>query len=393
MKFNSIPEALADLRRGRPIVVVDDKNRENEGDVVFAAGKSTPAKINFLAKHARGLICVAVSADRIEKLRLAPMTDQNRSRHETAFTVSVEAREGTTTGISAADRSTTARALADETLGPDAFVSPGHVFPIQARRGGVLVRAGHTEAAVDLMRMADLGCAGVICEIMNEDGSMARLPDSMRFAKTHGLKIISVEDLIHYRRASEKLVRAAGVFRLPTPHGEFRAHVYEDLIHGRKHLALVRGEISPSKAVPVRVHSECLLGDVFGSERCDCGKLMHQGLRTIGREGGVFLYMRQVHPEEDFGRKLEGYAAEDAQTRVRGGRLRFHHGASMDARTYGIGAQILFELGVRRLNLLTNHPKRIQGLEGYGLRIARQSPFPGRVSRSSEKAAGKKEKA
>jgi 3,4-dihydroxy 2-butanone 4-phosphate synthase/GTP cyclohydrolase II len=336
---------------------------------------------------------VALSADRVEALRLRPMTDQNRSQHETAFTVSVEAREGTTTGISAADRSLTARALADETLGPRAFVSPGHMFPIAARRGGVLVRAGHTEAAVDLVRMANLGCAGVICEIMNDDGSMARLPDSMRFAKTHRLKIISVEDLIHYRRASEKLVSAAGTFLLPTPYGPFRVYVYEDLIHGRKHLALVRSDLSPSKAVSVRVHSECLLGDVFGSERCDCGKLLHQGLRTIGREGGVFLYMRQVHPEEDFGRKLEGYAAEDTQTRVRAGRLRFHHGASMDARTYGIGAQILFELGVRRLNLLTNHPKRIQGLEGYGLRIARQIPFPGRVPRSSKKTAGKKESA
>ncbi len=375
MRFNSIPEALADLRRGRSIVVVDDKNRENEGDVIFAASKSTPAKINFLAKHARGLVCVALSGDRVDQLRLPPMTGQNQSRHETAFTVSVEAREGTTTGISAADRSITAQLLADESKGPSAFVSPGHVFPIQARRGGVLVRAGHTEAAVDLVRMADLGCAGVICEIMNEDGSMARLPDCMRFAKTHKLKIISVEDLIQYRRASEKLVRAAGTFKMPTSHGEFTAHVYEDLIHGRRHLALVKGPIAASKTMPVRVHSECLLGDVFGSGRCDCGDLLHQGLRVIGREGGVFLYMRQVQPEEDFQRKLQGYAAEDSQTRIRPGRARFHHGASMDARTYGIGAQILFELGVRKLNLLTNHPKRIQGLEGYGLHIARQTPF------------------
>jgi len=383
MKFDSIPEALADLRRGRSIVVVDDESRENEGDVVFAASKSTPAKINFLAKHARGLICVALSSDRVEQLRLQPMTGKNQSRHETAFTVSVEAREGTTTGISAADRSLTAQALANEKLGSEAFVSPGHTFPIQARRGGVLVRAGHTEAAVDLVRMADLGCAGVICEIMNEDGSMARLPDCRRFAKTHGLKIISVESLIQYRRASEKLVRAAGAFKLPTSHGEFSAHVYEDLIHGRRHLALVKGGISAAKTMPVRVHSECLLGDVFGSGRCDCGDLLHQGLRTIGREGGVFLYMRQVQPEEDFQRKLEGYASEDTQVRARPGKARFHHGASMDARTYGIGAQILFELGVRKLNLLTNHPKRIQGLEGYGLRIARQTPFP----------AAKKEKA
>lgn len=394
MELDSIPEALADLRRGRPIVVVDDKNRENEGDVIFAASKSTPAKINFLAKYARGLICVALSADRVDHLRFPPMTGQNRSRHETAFTISVEAREGTTTGISAADRSITARALADEKLGPEAFLSPGHVFPIKARRGGVLVRAGHTEAAVDLASMAGLGCAGVICEIMNEDGSMARLPDCMRFARTHGLKIISIENLIQHRRASEKLVSGSGTFRLPTPYGEFEAHVYEDLIHGRKHLALVRGGISPARTLLVRVHSECLLGDVFGPGRCDCGELLHQGLRVIAREGGVFLYMRQVHPEEDFGRKLEGYVADDAQARVRSrARLRLHHGASMDARTYGIGAQILFDLGVRRLNLLTNHPKRIQGFDGYGLHIVQQTPFPVRVRRAAEITKQKKEKA
>lgn len=375
MKFHNIPEALADLKRGRAIVVVDDKSRENEGDVVFAASKSTPAKINFLVKHARGLVCVALSAARVEELELPPMTDQNRSRFDTAFTISVEAREGTTTGISAADRNLTARLLADETAGPGAFISPGHVFPIKARRGGVLVRAGHTEAAVDLVQLAGLGCAGVICEIMKEDGSMARLPDCARFAKRHGLKIISVEDLIHYRHLREKQVRAAGVFRLPTAHGEFEAHAFEDLVHGRIHLALVRGTVSPSRAVRVRVHSECALGDVFGSRRCDCGELLQQGLRAIAREGGVFLYMRQTHSEEAFGRTLEKYAVEDAEERPHGARSRSHHGASMDARTYGIGAQILFELGIRRLSLLTNYPKRIQGLEGYGLEIARQAPL------------------
>jgi 3,4-dihydroxy 2-butanone 4-phosphate synthase / GTP cyclohydrolase II len=326
---------------------------------------------------------VALSADRVDSLGLRPMTDQNRSRHETAFTVSVEAREGTSTGISAADRSLTARALADETLGADAFVSPGHTFPIKARRGGVLVRAGHTEAAVDLVQMAGQGCAGVICEIMKPDGSMARLPDCARFAKRHGLKIIAVADLIHHRHLREKQVRPAGTFRLPTVHGDFTAHAFEDLVHGRMHLALVRGEISAARAVPVRVHSEFLLGDVFGSVR-EGGDLLQQGLRIIAREGGVFLYMRQIHSEEVLGRTLEKYAAQDAQfaqnadaTRRAGpGRAGPEVGASMDARTYGIGAQILFELGVRRLNLLTNHPKRIQGLEGYGLRIVRQSPFP-----------------
>lgn len=388
MDFHSVPEAIAELKKGRPIVVVDDKNRENEGDVVFAASKSTPAKINFLAKHARGLICVALSAERTEKLRLRPMTEQNGSRHETAFTISVEAREGTTTGISAADRSLTAKLLADESAGPGAFISPGHTFPIRARQGGVLVRAGHTEAAVDLVQMAGLGCAGVICEIMNEDGSMARLPDCRAFAKRHGLKIISVADLIHHRHTREKQVRAAGVFNLPTIHGDFTVHAFEDLIHGKLHLALVRGDISSSRIVPVRVHSEFLLGDVFGAKRGNAGDLLQQGLRIIAREGGVFLYMRQIHSEEVLGRTLEKYAAEDAR-RVRS-KPRQAESASMDARTYGIGAQILFELGIRRLNLLTNHPKRIQGLEGYGLRIVRQMPFPGAGAARPQKKAREK---
>jgi 3,4-dihydroxy 2-butanone 4-phosphate synthase/GTP cyclohydrolase II len=403
MEFHSIPEAIAEIKKGRPIVVVDDKNRENEGDVVFAASRSTPAKINFLAKHARGLVCVAITAERADQLRLRPMAEQNGSRHETAFTISVEAREGTTTGISAADRSVTARLLADESAGPGAFISPGHTFPIRARQGGVLVRAGHTEAAVDLVQMAGLGCAGVICEIMNEDGSMARLPDCRKFAKKHGLKIISVADLIHHRHTREKQVRAAGVFNLPTAHGDFVAHAFEDLIHGKLHLALVRGDIDASRVVPVRVHSEFLLGDVFGSKRGGSGDLLQQGLRVIAREGGVFLYMRQIHSEDVLGRVLEQCSAEDAggeagtRPRPAKGKARPAQSASMDARTYGIGAQILFELGVRRLNLLTNHPKRIQGLEGYGLRIVRQSPFPGagasRPQKVPPKARRKEKKA
>ncbi len=417
MRFHSIAEAVADLKKGRAIVVVDDKSRENEGDVVFAASRSTPAKINFLAQHARGLICVALSADRVESLNLRPMTDQNGSRHETAFTISVEAREGTTTGISAADRSLTSRALADESLDAHAFVSPGHTFPIKARRGGVLVRAGHTEAAVDLVAMAGQGCAGVICEIMNRDGTMARLPDCARFAKRHGLKIISVADLIHDRHVREKQVRAAGVFNLPTVHGDFVAHAFEDLVHGRMHLALVRGQIDPARATPVRVHSEFLLGDVFGSLRKNHGKSgkpeksekaldpLREGLRAIARDGGVFLYMRQIHSEEVLERTLQQFVAEDASPTLRGraGAQRARpapaptplptEGASMDARTYGIGAQILFELGVRRLNLLTNNPKRIQGLEGYGLHIVRQTPLQGATpERKTERKSGIKEK-
>ena len=379
MEFNTIPEAIADIRKGKPIVVVDDKDRENEGDVVFAAAKSTPAKINFLAKHARGLICVALAAERAEELRLTPMADKNLSRHDTAFTISVEVREGTTTGISAADRSLTARALADAASTHEDFISPGHTFPIKARKGGVLVRAGHTEAAVDLVGLAGLGSAGVICEIMNEDGTMARLRDNLRFARKHRLKIISVQDLIEYRRTREKLVRQVSAPDLPTRHGHFKAYVYEDVIDGRRHLALVRGDIDPARPVNVRVHSQCILGEALGSVRCDCGRLLGLGMEYVAKHGGVFLYMRQTDPEDDLARKLDAYEREDGtrdgRNRRRDGRSISHHGSQMDNRTYGIGAQILSDLGVRNLHLLTNHPKRIQGLEGYGLRITRQSPF------------------
>jgi 3,4-dihydroxy 2-butanone 4-phosphate synthase/GTP cyclohydrolase II len=382
MEFNTIPEAIADIRQGKLIVVVDDKDRENEGDVVFAAAKSTPAKINFLAKHARGLICVALAAERAEELRLTPMADKNLSRHDTAFTISVEVREGTTTGISAADRSLTARALADASSTHEDFISPGHTFPIKARKGGVLVRAGHTEAAVDLVGLAGLGSAGVICEIMNEDGTMARLKDNLRFARKHRLKIISVQDLIEYRRTREKLVRQVSAPDLPTRHGHFKAYVYEDVIDGRRHLALVRGDIDPARPVNVRVHSQCILGEALGSVRCDCGRLLNLGMEYVAKHGGVFLYMRQMDPEADLARKLDAYEREDGGRDGRNGRQRrkdgraiSHHGSQMDNRTYGIGAQILSDLGVRSLHLLTNHPKRIQGLEGYGLRIVRQSPF------------------
>ncbi len=380
MEFNTIPEAVADIKKGRLVVVVDDRDRENEGDVVFAASKSTAAKINFLAKHARGLICVALSAERVETLRLPPMAETNLSRHETAFTVSVEVREGTTTGISAADRSATSRALGDASFGHEDFIRPGHVFPLKARRGGVLVRAGHTEAAVDLVEMAGLGSAGVICEIMNENGTMARLKDSVKFAKKHRLKIISVEDLIGYRRIQEKLIRRVASPHFPIPSASFRAFLYEDVIHGRKHLALVKGEVASKHTINVRVHSECLIGDVFESLQCNCGSLKQLGLDYISKHGGIFLYMRQVDPEADFSRKL-GLLAETESTGAKPGNkassaaIRNAHGLAMDARTYGIGAQILFDLGVRQLNLLTNHPKRIQGLEGYGLKIMRQTPL------------------
>ena len=387
MEFNTIPEAVAEIKKGRMIVVVDDQDRENEGDVVFAASKSTAAKINFLAKYARGLICVALTSERVEALRLPPMAEANVSRHETAFTVSVEVRHGTTTGISASDRSATSKALADDSMGHEDFIRPGHVFPLKARRGGVLVRSGHTEASVDLVHMAGLGTAGVICEIMNENGSMARLKDSMNFAKKHKLKIISIEDLISYRRTQEKLIRLVASPKFPTRHGDFKSYAYEDVIHGRKHMALVSGEVSSKKPINVRVHSECLIGDVFGTSRCDCGRLLQTGLDFIAKHGGIFLYMRQVDPEADFQRKVEAYAAEDNGRGTKSGKGQLtHHGLFMDARTYGIGAQILFDLGVRRLNLLTNNPKRILGLEGYGLKIVTQTPMTGPEKKTKPKA-------
>ncbi len=368
--FDSIAEAITAIRKGQMVVVVDDRNRENEGDVVFAASKSTPAKINFLAKHARGLICVAMTSDRVEALELPMMVQDNLSRHETAFTVSVEAKHGTTTGISAADRSLTAKLLADEKSVARDFVSPGHVFPIKARRGGVLVRAGHTEAAVDLVSMAGLGTAGVICEIMNENGSMARLQDCARFAKTHGLPIISVEDLIGHRRTREKLVKVVAESEIITPFGPFQAKLYEDVIHGRRHMALVRGTIQPNKPVLVRVHSENLLEDVFWANP-GIGDRVHVALAAIAEKGGVFLYMRPADAGEDLpawlsmlGKKGTFSASAKALTHP------------MDSRTFGIGAQILFDLGIRHLELMTNNQRRIQGLEGYGIKIARQVAMP-----------------
>jgi 3,4-dihydroxy 2-butanone 4-phosphate synthase / GTP cyclohydrolase II len=382
--FDSIADTLAALRKGRMVVVVDDRNRENEGDVVFAATAVTPAKINFLAKHARGLICVAMAADRVEALGLPMMVQDNLSRHETAFTVSVEARHGTTTGISAADRSLTTKLLADPRSTSKDFISPGHVFPIKARRGGVLVRAGHTEAAVDLVAMAGLGAAGVICEIMNEDGSMARLKDCMRFAKRHGLPLISVEDLISYRRTSEKLVVEVAQSEIITPFGPFTAKIYEDVIHGRRHVALIGGPINTggpikgNRPVLVRVHSENLLEDVFWANP-GIGDRVHTALAAIAEKGGVFLYMRPADAGDDLPHwlsKLSPQRSEGSASAAQASGPK--RGPNpMDSRTYGIGAQILFDLGVRQIHLMTNHQRRIQGLEGYGLKIVRQVAMPG----------------
>jgi 3,4-dihydroxy 2-butanone 4-phosphate synthase / GTP cyclohydrolase II len=382
--FDSIQEAISEIKKGRMVVVVDDRNRENEGDVVFAASQSTPAKINFLAKYARGLICVAMTADRVDALRLPMMVEDNLSRHETAFTISVEARHGTSTGISAADRSLTAKLLADEKSSAQDFVSPGHVFPIKARRGGVLVRAGHTEAAVDLVEMAELGTAGVICEIMNEDGSMARLKDSVQFAKRHGLLLISVEDLISYRRTQEKLVEVVAQNEIDTPFGPFTAKVYQDVIHGRRHVALIRGPISPRRPVLVRVHSENLLEDVFWANP-GIGDRVHTALAAIAEQGGVFLYMRSADSGDELPQWLQRLGKKTVEAPSTKSRT-----AAMDSRTYGIGAQILFDLGVRQIHLMTNQNRRIQSLEGYGLKITHKVALPNQAVPSPARKRPKK---
>ena len=372
--ISSVPEIIEELRQGRLVILVDDEDRENEGDLVCAAEKVTPEIINFMARYGRGLICMPMTHERIEQLHVPPMTTDNQSHFQTAFHVSIGAAHGITTGISAADRANTVLAAVAPNAKPTDLVRPGHVFPLRAREGGVLVRSGHTEGAVDLARLAGFQPAGVICEIMNEDGTMARLPELEKIAEQHGLKIGTIKSLIEYRRRHEKSVRRAAETVLPTEHGEFKLIVYENDIDNRQHLALVKGEITPEAEPLVRVHSECLTGDVLHSLRCDCGKQLDRALAMINEHGcGVLVYMRQEGRGIGLVNKIKAYALQDAgMDTVEANQ---HLGFQPDPREYGLGAQILNDVGVRKMKLLTNNPIKRKGIEGYGLTVTGRVPL------------------
>ena len=374
-KFNSIDEAINDIAKGKMVILLDDEDRENEGDLCMAAEKVTPEAVNFMAKYGRGLICLSLTLERVEELKLPMMAGDNTSPFGTAFTVSIEAKKGVTTGISAADRAKTIRTAIDPKTKPEDLARPGHVFPLKARPGGVLQRAGQTEGSVDLARHAGLYPAGVICEIMNDDGTMARVPELMKFARKHNLKIVTIKDLIKYRMRTELFVKRSATAKLLTEYGgEFDTIAYTNEVDSNIHIVLVKGEIKPEDEVLVRVHSQCLTGDIFGSKRCDCGEQLHKAMEMVKREGkGVILYMKQEGRGIGIINKLKAYELQDKglDTVEANSKLGF----KPDLRDYGIGAQILVDLGVRKMRLMTNNPKKIIGLEGYGLKVVGRVPI------------------